>query len=102
VGHGLRMEATRLNFSIPAPLNPAHKPLFLLPWDLEAEPPAGAAESGSIAGKSSYDSDLAYLLAIICLRGQSGRRLRDCLEDETEDAELLLLPLAGPRCRLWD
>jgi hypothetical protein len=45
------MEPAGLHLSIPAPLNPARKPLSWLARDLEAEPPAGAAETGSIAGK---------------------------------------------------
>jgi hypothetical protein len=65
MGHGLRVEATRLNFSIPAPLNPVRKPLPLLARDLKAEPLAGMRETGSIAGKACPCSILALLLAII-------------------------------------
>jgi hypothetical protein len=54
-----------LHLSIPAPLNPARKPLLRLAQDLEVEPPAGAAETGSIAGKASCYSSLGVLLAII-------------------------------------
>jgi hypothetical protein len=62
-----RAGAYRLHLSIPAPLNPACKPLSWLARDLEAEPPAGAAESNSIAGKARSCSSLARLLAIICV-----------------------------------
>jgi hypothetical protein len=60
--------ARRLHFSIPAPLNRTSKPLSWLARDLEAEPPAGGRESGSIGGKPFLFSILAHLLAIIHLR----------------------------------
>ena len=41
----------RLNLSIPPPLNRPGKPLSWLAPDVEAEPPSGAGESGSIARK---------------------------------------------------
>ncbi len=59
------MEQAALNLSNPAPLNSACNPLSWLAWDLEAEPPAGPAETGSIAGKGGQDKCLAHLLAII-------------------------------------
>jgi hypothetical protein len=65
-----RNGARWLNFSIPAPLNPAGKPLFLLPRDLEAEPLAEGQETTSIAGKISHVSSLGVLLAIIYLTAQ--------------------------------
>jgi hypothetical protein len=68
---GLRDRACRLHFSIPAPLNRAGKPLFLLARDLEAEPLPGPAETGSIGGKGIQGSILASLLAIIHLLTQS-------------------------------
>jgi hypothetical protein len=39
--------------------------LLRLAQDLEVEPPAGAAETGSIAGKASPTSSLGALLPII-------------------------------------
>src|SRR5215211_4734804 len=42
VGRGLRMEATRLNLSTPAPLNRRPKRLQMLARDLEAEDQQGA------------------------------------------------------------
>jgi hypothetical protein len=57
--------ARRLHFSIPAPLNRTRKPLSRLARDLEAEPLAGPAETGSIAGKAYSDSSLDKLLTII-------------------------------------
>ena len=62
---GRAVELLSLNISISAPLNPARKPLSWLARDLEAEPPAGAAEGGSIAGKARFCSSLGCLLAII-------------------------------------
>jgi hypothetical protein len=59
------MEALTLNLSIPAPLNRAGKPLSRLARDLEAEPPAEAAGTGSIAGKGNSCSGLGVLLTII-------------------------------------
>jgi hypothetical protein len=64
------VELLSLNFSIPAPLNPAGKPLPLLARDLEAEPPAGAAETASIAAKACPCSSLDKVLAIIHLTAQ--------------------------------
>jgi hypothetical protein len=45
--------------------------LFLLARDLEAEPPAGAAATASIAGKARPRSSLGRVLAIIHLIAQS-------------------------------
>jgi hypothetical protein len=56
------MEPASLHLSNLAPLNPAGKPLSWLARDLEAEPPAGGGESGSIAGKGSCSSDLPYYI----------------------------------------
>ena len=64
------MEVLSLHFSIPAPLNRTGKPLCLLARDLEAEPPAGAGKSGSIAQKAYSCSDLGHLLVIIHLSEQ--------------------------------
>jgi hypothetical protein len=64
------VEAFRLNISIPAPLNPAAKPLSRLARDLEAEPPTGGRESASIAGKASPCSSLGGVLAIIAVTAQ--------------------------------
>jgi hypothetical protein len=44
--------------------------LSWLARDLEAEPPAGGRESGSIGEKSKHDSNLGDLFAIICLTAQ--------------------------------
>ncbi len=64
------MERTGLHFSILAKLNPAGKPLSSLGRDLEAEPPAEAAETGSIGEKASPRSSLVLLLAIIHITRQ--------------------------------
>jgi hypothetical protein len=64
------MEPADLHLSIPAPLNPAGKPLSRLARDLEAEPPAGAAETGSIAEKACLCSILVGVLTIIYVSGQ--------------------------------
>jgi hypothetical protein len=45
------VELFSLNISIPAPLNHTGKPLSWLAGDLEAEPPVGIRETGSIGGK---------------------------------------------------
>ena len=59
-----------LHLSIPAPLNRARKLLSRLARDLEAEPPAGAAETDSITEKVSQDNLLALSLAIIHVTAQ--------------------------------
>ena len=64
---GLKHGSRGLNISIPAPLNPARKPLPLLARDLEAELPVGARKTGSIGAKASFDNSLALLLTIIYL-----------------------------------
>jgi hypothetical protein len=77
VGHGAlpaqcwRGGACRLNISKRSPLNRATKPLPLLARDLEAEPPPGAGETGSIGRKAKWGSILALLLVIIYLIAQS-------------------------------
>jgi hypothetical protein len=68
------MEHADLHLSNSAPLNPAGKPLPLLARDLEAEPPAGVKESGSIRRKSNQGSSLADPLAIIHLTEQYSPR----------------------------
>jgi hypothetical protein len=64
------MEHADLHLSIPPPLNPARKPLSWLAHDLEAEPLAGPAETGSIAGKARSCSSLSLFLSIIYIIAQ--------------------------------
>jgi hypothetical protein len=59
-----------LHLSIPAPLNPARKPLSWLARDLEAEARKGAKESRSICRKARPCSSLALLLVIILVLTQ--------------------------------
>ena len=64
-GHGLRMEASSLNFSIPAPLNRRPKSLQMLARDLEADTRQGAGRTGSIGRKANSVRSLVALLVII-------------------------------------
>ena len=63
-GHGLRMEASSLNFSIPAPLNRRPKRLQMLAGNLEADTRKGAGKTTSIGIKANSVNDLAALLFI--------------------------------------
>jgi hypothetical protein len=73
------MEQYHLNFSIPAPINPAGKPLSRLARDLEAEPLAEVWESGSIGEKASHSSSLVHMLVIIFVLAQMAAPLVDSI-----------------------
>jgi hypothetical protein len=66
----LMLEAARLHFSTPAPLNRRPKRLQMLAWDLEADPGKGTGRTTSIAQKSSSARSLALVFFIILIPAQ--------------------------------